>query len=213
MMDEQNTGPEKPRVEKVIVGKVVTRKKPLSTRFRETFVKDDARSVFGYVMLNTLLPAATDAIEGAANEFVHGILHGVSGGRTRRNYRSGGSTFGSSSRSSFIEYNKMSQQGSKFQEPRQQISRQGRQMHDFREIVLESMHEAREIIDNLFELINQYEVATVADLYAMLDQEVAFTDKNWGWQGDELQGSQPRRVRVNGRVGYLLDIPAPTYLD
>lgn len=211
-MDEQNKGPDKPRVEKVIVGKVVTRKKPLGTRFRETFVKDDAQSVFGYVLVNTLLPAATDAIEGAANEFIHGVLHGIGGGRSRRNYRatSGG---GGSSRSSFIEYNRFSQQNSGSQDTRPQLSRQARQKHDFREIILESMHEAREIIDNLFELVSQYDVATVADLYAMLDQDVTFTDKNWGWQAGDLQGAQPRRVRVNGRAGYLLDIPPPSYLE
>lgn len=42
------------KVEKVVVGTVTRRKKPLSKRFSETFVGGDAQSVAAYVMNDVL---------------------------------------------------------------------------------------------------------------------------------------------------------------
>lgn len=90
---------------------------------------------------------------------------------------------------------------------RVEMSRRARSAHDFREIILETRAEAEEVIERLFDCVQKYQTATVADLYDMLGIEPAFTDDKWGWYA--LPGANARRVRD----GYLLDLPAPEPLD
>lgn len=74
-------------------------------------------------------------------------------------------------------------------------------------IVLTERREVSNIIDKLQDIIDQYEVATVADLYSLVGLPSKYVDNDWGWSDI----GSPRTVRVDG--GYQLVLPDPIFLD
>ncbi|ADD80958.1 gp067 [Rhodococcus phage ReqiPepy6] len=197
----------KPEVKQITVGTVTRRKKPLGRRVMETFGGGDAQGVGSYILQDVLLPAAKDMVADAVSQGIEKMLFGESRGRRTRSSSSGYS--GGNNRT---PYNSSYNGGSRYavnpghrQEPRQ-MSHRGRATHNFDEIVLDSRAEATEVLDNLYSMISQYDVATVADLYNMVGVTGDFTDEKWGWV--ELHGAQVRHVRD----GYLLELPRPEHL-
>lgn len=180
----------KPEVRRIVEGGVVERKKPLGRKFSEMFMGDDARSVGNYLLLDVAIPAAKSLIMDLISQGIERALYGDSRPRSR-DHRPG-----------YTNYNKVSKR-----DERREMSRHARATHDFREIVLESRGEAEEVLDTLTELIDKYDVATVADLYEMVNISGSFQDDKWGWVN--MRGASVRRVRD----GYLLDLPRPVAID
>lgn len=74
-------------------------------------------------------------------------------------------------------------------------------------IVLTDRREVSNIIDKLQDIIDQYEVATVADLYSLVGLPSKYVDNDWGWSDI----GSPRTVRVDG--GFQIVLPDPVFLD
>lgn len=74
-------------------------------------------------------------------------------------------------------------------------------------IVLTDRREVSNIIDKLQDIIDQYEVATVADLYTLVGLPSKYVDNDWGWSDI----GSPRTVRVDG--GFQIVLPDPVFLD
>lgn len=188
------------KVERVVEGEVVRRKKPIGKRLRETFLGGDTKGVFEYIMLDVLVPAAKDTIADAASQGVERMIFGEARSTSRRTgYRPGSS-------SGPINYaNRYSPVGraSGRDEDRAQLSRRARANHEFDEIILNTRPEAEAVIEQLFELVSNYDEATVADLYELVGVSGNFTDHKWGWT--DMRGAGVQRVRG----GYLLDLPKP----
>lgn len=203
--DVKEAKPESKKIEKVTTGEVARRKKPLGKRFSETFLAgDDVQGVWGYVVLDVLVPAAKDAIADAVSQGIERMIYGEARSTPRRGGRRTTSSY--SSGGSHIAYNRFAP-SSRGPEPERGISRRSRASHDFDEIIIETRVEAEEVIDKLFSLVSQYEVATVADLYDLVGISGDYTDAKWGWS--DLRGASIRRIRD----GYLLDIPKPEPLN
>lgn len=197
---------EEKKVEKVVTGKVVQRKKSLGTKFKETFISGaDSKSVLEYVLFDILKPAAKDMIVDATQAGLERTFYGEARSGGRRGYGRGPSGPG------YTAYNRpgapVVRSGGPREEPRHAPSRRARANHDFGEIILQTRVEANAVMDTLYELLSRFEVVTVADLYDAVDVESAFTDNRWGWE--DLQGSDIRRVRD----GYLLVLPRPVPID
>lgn len=201
---QSEKGTEK-KIERVVGGEVVRRKKPLGKRLRETFVGGDAKSVWGYVVLDVMIPAAKDMVADATSQGIEKMLFGEARSTSRRGRNYSGSN-------GHVSYNRMSS-GSRppwdrdRPDPRRSVSQRSRASHDFDEIILETRGEAEEVIDRLFELISKYETASVADLYELTGINGNYTDNKWGWS--DIRGAGVTRVRS----GYLLDLPRPEPLD
>lgn len=199
---------EKPRVERVVSGEVIRRKKPLGKRFAETFVGGDAKGVWGYVMMDVLVPAAKDMAADAVSQGIERMLFGEARSTSRRT----GARPGSNTNFGHFRYDRQSSGGgsafgSRREDPRPSLSRQARTMHDFNEIILATRVEAEEVIDQLFTLVDQYNSASVADLYELVGITGNWTDRKWGWTS--LTGAGVERIRN----GYLLDLPRPEVLE
>jgi hypothetical protein len=195
--------PEKPQVQQVVKGEAVRRKKPLGRRLKELiFGGADGGSVWEYVTQDVLVPAAKDTLVDVVREGIERMVFGEATARRSRSRNRPGETF--------ISYNRYSGGGRREESHdrhRTQMSRRGRARHDFDEIILPTRHEADEVIERLFDLISQYEIATVSDLYDLVGLQANYTDDKWGWT--ELPGAGVSRVRS----GYLLDLPRPIPLD
>jgi hypothetical protein len=192
------------KVEQVVTGEVIRRKKPLSRRFAEIFVGQNPRSAATFVAFDVLIPAAKDAFADAISQGFERIIFGEARSSSRR---AGG--YRPSNVPGHTSYNRYSSSGPMRpqNEPRQELSRRARASHDFGEIILPTRVEADEVIDHLCNIVEKYEVATVADLYDLIGIEGAYTDDNWGWT--DLRDAGVQRIRN----GYLLNLPRPEPID
>ena len=198
----------KARVDRVISGDVRRRKKSLSKRFKELYFGSDSRSVWQYVALDVIIPATKDLLADIATQGVERMLFGDDHHYGRRGGRMRGRGI-SRDYTSYSRYTSPRDDRPPFPlgYNRRELTRQARVNHDFDDIILNTRAEAEEIIDRLFDLIEKYESATVADLYEMLGLTSQYTDDKWGWT--DIRGSTVRRIRE----GYLLDLPRPKPLD
>lgn len=193
---------EEKKVERVVESEVIRRKKPLGKRFLETFIGGDAKSVLNYVVFDVLLPAAKDTAADAVSQGIERMLFGEVRSTSRRTGTSPGGQ-----RQAYTSYNRFSSASPSRREDPRGPSRQNRATHNFEEIILATRVEATEVIERLFDLVSQYESATVADLYELVGISGNYTDEKWGWS--DIRGAGVTRVRN----GYLLDLPRPEPLD
>lgn len=200
---DENQQVEPKRIEKVVQGEVVRRKKPLGKRFAETFLGDAAKTVLGSVLMDVLIPAAKDMIVDAGQEALQRMIKGESAGTRRHIQRSTGN--------GYVSYNRMHpSSGIARRDPREDsrpISRRARASHDFDEIILDSRVEAEEVLERLGDIIDKYEQVSVDDLYEMVGVKGDFPDAKYGWY--DLRDARVTRIRN----GYLLDLPKPEPLE
>lgn len=183
---------ERPVIER-ITSKEAVRKKTLGRRVAESFTGDDAQSVGNYILFDVMIPAAKGLLLDIINQGSERALYGDSRGRSRIG--------GGNGRPGYAKmYNGNSGNNTSRRDERE-LSRGDRQNHNFDDIVIEDRGEAEGVLDRLQDLINDYDQATVADLYTMVGITPLFTDQNWGWT--DLRGCRIDRVRQ----GYLLVLP------
>lgn len=191
---------ERPKQTQITSKKATLRKKSPLVRFREVFFGDDARSVASYVAQDVLLPAAKDMISDAVTQTVERILFGDSSPSRRGTSRS--------SNASYTPYHRASANYKKSNGPSDRRGdRRKRAAHDFDDIEFDTRAEAEVVLDRLYDLVNDYDYATVSDLYDLVGIDAKFTDENYGWY--DLRGSTIRRIRT----GYILDLPKPEVLE
>lgn len=180
--------------EKLVEGKVVTRKIPWWKRFASSMVADDAQSVGDYILTDVLIPSAKNLISDIIGQGTNRVLFGTSS-RLRR------PGFGSTS----LKHTPYERFSSIDREPprRPALSQVARATHDFEEVVLETREDAIIVIEALVNRIARYQAATVSDLYDILGVTGSYVDKQWGWT--DLITADVRQVRG----GFLLDLPRP----
>ena len=62
------------------------------------------------------------------------------------------------------------------------------------------------VLDTLLKLVEDYDVARVADYYQLVGRTGSWTDNEWGWTN--LSDSRVRRIPE----GYILELPRPVSL-
>jgi hypothetical protein len=180
----------KAKQEKIVTGNVTQRRRGLGGQVLSSFLTEDSQTVFQYVVLEVLLPAAKNMVSDAFSQGVDRFLFGEN--RTRNSARQG-----------YTNYSRPAVAGGRIipADPRPQLSRQARATHDFDGIVVETRAEAEEVIDKLRLCIDEYNVATVNDLYDLVGLTGEFTDDKWGWYDLKAAAVRPTRN------GYLLNLP------
>ena len=193
---------DRPKLERVTSGEAVQRKKPLGRKIADTFTGDDAHSTANFVLFDVVLPAVKAMISDAISQGMERLLFGDS--KRRGPLGMGNRGAGTAS---YTSYNRMSAPNSHPSENRREISSRSRATHEFDEIVLASRGEAESVLDCMMDLISDYKVATVSDLYDLVGISADFTDNKWGW-------TDLRMATVsNVRAGYLLNLPKTTPID
>lgn len=192
---------ERKKVEKVVSGDVVRRKKPLGRRIIETFFgSPDARGVAQYLAQDVIVPMTKDLITDVVTQGIERTLYGE--------VQSRGSTVRNRSSAGYTPYNRYTSGGGTIrgrQDERPAISARGRARHEFDELVFPTKTEAEEVLDRLFLQVEKYGSTTVAEFYEACGQSAHFVDENWGW--DDLSTSAI--VRVHGG-GYVIKFPPTT---
>jgi len=180
------------KIEKVVTGKVVERKKGVGKKFSEVFLGGDTiSSVVGYMFNDVLIPAAKSTISDMVSSGIEMLLFGTTGGK--RNTRGGSSK----SYTSYANYYKSDAKTDRAKH----MSSESRARHNFDDIILETRGEAEEVLSHLVDLTIDYGIASVADLYDLVGIPSSFTDNKYGWE--DLSGATTSRVRE----GHLLNLP------
>ena len=200
-ISSKETPPERKKLERVVTGNVTRRKKPLGKRISENIVGGETRGVWDYVLLDVLIPAARDMIVDAGEAGLRRAFYPDAGAGRRGHSRNRGGPHGAG----YTNYSRYSESRRR-DEPRS-MSRQGRSRHNFDEIIFENRVEAEEILNRLFDRIEEYGDATVSDLYDAVGITDDYTDKRYGWTG--LATASVSRTKG----GYILDLPRPEVLD
>lgn len=191
----------KKKIEKIVEGEVIKRKKPWNRRMTELFIGGDIKSVGSYVVRDVMVPGTKDIIYDVLSSGVERILfgEGIRGGGSRR-----GRVAGQLGRVAYDRFSSgMQSQTLRNRDEPRQLSRRARAFHEFDEIILASRQEAQEVLDRMFIEIEKYGLCKVSDLYEMVGVTGSFTDEKWGWT--DISGAGITRVKG----AYLLDLPQP----
>jgi hypothetical protein len=183
--EEPKTETPAKKLDRVVEGKIVRRKKPLGKRLREAFLGGDNRSVLEFVIQDVIVPNIRDMVFEAGQQGLERSLYGDS-----VPFRRGiGSRPGDPRR--MTNYNGIARGPARDRVEERQLSRRARANHDFGEIIIPTRPEAEAVLEGLFAVLDEYEV----------------TDRKWGWT--DLRGTDVLRVRE----GWLLDLPRPEVID
>ena len=177
------------KVEKVVRGAVKTRKKKGLEKAKGAIFSEDAANIESYVVMDVLIPALKKAISDVVTNGIEILLYGESG-RTRRN-----SPSGSISYRNFYD---------RRDDGPRRLNAPVRNGYDLNDIVLETRGEAEDVLARMDELVEQYGVVSVADLYDLVGITGNYTDNKYGWTN--IRNAEPIRVRD----GYLLKLPKVT---
>lgn len=182
--------PVEKKVEKVVRGKVKTRENK-SRKLTDIFIAEDAENVKSYIFMDVLVPAIKKAISDIVTDGIDMILYGESRGRKSK----------SSNKVSYSRYYDDQRGG------RDRENYRARSRFDYDDIVFDSRGEAEAVREQMVELIDQYGVVTVADMYDMADLTSPYTSNKYGWTN--IRSAEAVRVRD----GYILKLPKAMPLD
>ena len=188
-------------IEKVVTGEVVIHKKSLGRKIKELFIQADFGTVARGIAYDTLIPAARNMVVDAANKGVERVVYGESAIR-RREYGQGPR----------ITYNSPVNRGNPYPSGRTNMpqrrvqnrvpleNRSARHQRD--DFILSSKEEADLVVERMQDIIDNYEVVTVADLNDLLGLPTNYVDDMWGWLS--LGNVQVQQIRE----GYLINLPS-----
>lgn len=183
---EQNTDK---KVEKVVSGKTSTKKKSGIRKLSDTFLSEDVSNVKSYIFSEVLLPAAKKLVSDIVTNGTNMLLYGEIKNKK-----------GNSSKVSYSRY-----YDNRSRDYRSPVVRNN---FDYDEIIFETRGDAEAVLDAMYDILNQYKVVSVAELYDLASITTHnYTCNNYGWV--DLRGSSVVRVRD----GYILKLPRALAID
>lgn len=195
------------KIESVVTNPVESRKKPLFRRVMGIFIGGDSKSVVNYVLMDVLVPQAKEMLADATSQGIERMIYGESRPGHRRGYsaRPGGGP---------TRYNQYAVRGNNplgragaddrrpMAEPRTQ---------DVDDLLFATQPEAELTLDRMYDLLNDYDTVSIADLNSLLGRSSSFTDQKWGWTN--LKGSRIYKNLGSRNRGYILELPRVVAID
>ena len=180
---KRNSVEDKNKVDKIVKCKVKTKKK---NGILSSFINDDLQDIKKYIVEDVLIPTIKKTITDVVKNSIDMFFYGEVSRPNRSN----------SSRISYSSY---------YDRDREPRRRRNDLLID--DIVLESRAEAEEVLDRLDEMIEEFGMASVLNLYDLIGVTAPFTADKYGWT--DIRNATAVRVRD----GYLLKLPRVMPLD
>ena len=181
--------PEK-RTEKVVTGNVRQRKKSGLAKAGSIFVPGDVESVKSYILMDVLVPSIKRAISDIVCNGVNMLLGEPSRGKS-------GSP---GAKVAYRQYYQDRDERPSYNRPRVQAQ------YSYDDIVFETRVDAEEVLYRMEELLERFDVVSVADLFDMAGISCQYTDNKYGWT--DLRNAHVEHVRD----GYIISLPRATSL-
>lgn len=189
---------EKEKVEKVVSGTVVQRKKPIGRRFKELFLGGDAKSASNYVVMDVLVPAFKNMVWDALSQGSQRMIFGDSSSRRRSPLDA------SRPRVSYqtpVDRSYSRERGTMLPGQPPVYRNVVTPRREANEIILASRAEAELVLERLTDIISTYEVASVMDLHDLIGLPTEHVQNKWGWT--TLASAEIKQIRE----GWFLDLP------
>lgn len=184
---ESDALPEK-KVGKVITGSAKSKKKGEMQKFANIFISEDVGNVKSYIIMEVLVPAVKKAISDIVTNGIDMILYSETG-RTKK-----------SATASKVSYGKFYDRDSDRRRDYRSAGTRGG--YDYDDIIFETRGDAESVLDAMNDIISQYGVVSVGDLYDLADVSTNnYAVNKYGWT--DISGCKPVRVRD----GYILKLP------
>ena len=181
------------KVEKVISGTASKRKKSKLQKFSDVFISEDVGNVKSYIFFDVLVPAVKKAVSDIVTNGIDMILYGGSGKSKRKT---------SASKASYRNYydnDTRNQSG---------YSKKFQYGFDYDDVVFETRGDAESVLDSMNEIIANFNVVSVSDLYDLANiPNDNYAANKYGWSN--IEGC--RAVRIP--EGYILKLPKPKLID
>ena len=174
------------KVEKVISGNAKVKKR--------SALSDDIQNIKSYVVMDVLIPAAKKAISDIVTNGIDMILYPGGNGRPKR------------SNANHVSYRSYYDNRDRDRRYDPEI-RSRRSSYSYDDIIIDTRAEAEEVLERMDELLDTYNVVSVADLYDLVGISCSYTDNKYGWTN--LRNAEIIRVRD----GYFLKLPKAGPID
>lgn len=182
---------EKKEIKAVVNGKVTKKKKGIGSKIGAVLFDDNnVGDVKEYVIFDVIVPAVKNAISNAITGGIDMLLFGERRSDSSRSSASRGYTSYSSRSTS-----------------RRDSSRQGYRrssLFELDDILLPTKLDATSVIDNMFNILDEYGVVSVADYYALVGEPSNYQMNAWGWEN--LNNVYTQRTRSGE---YKIILPKP----
>ena len=173
-------------MEKVISGNAKVKKR--------SALSDDIQNIKSYVVMDVLIPAAKKAISDIVTNGIDMILYPGGNGRPKRS---------NANHVSYRSYYDNRDRDRRY-DPE---TRSRRSSYSYDDIIIDTRAEAEEVLERMDELLDTYNVVSVADLYGLVGVSGSYTDNKYGWTN--LRNAEVLRVRD----GYFLKLPKAGPID
>ena len=183
---EKRQSTESKRAEKVVHGTVKTKKNEMR-RLTDIFISEDIANVKSYILMDVLVPSIKKALYDIVVNSLDMSLFGGRGGGGRRS---------TADKVSYRDYNSVSRR-----DDRSYSSTRTSSGYSYDDIVLETRGEAEAVLSRMDEIMEEYEIVRVADLYDLVGVTGAHTDNKYGWTN--IRNAKIVRVRD----GYMIEMP------
>lgn len=187
---EKNEQPAQHKVGKVIAGEAHRRKQSGLSKAGSVFMPGDVDSVKKYILMDVLVPSIKRAISDIVCNGINMLLgeptRSKSGApATKVNYRS---------------YYEQQTDRQTYNRPRAQAA------YSYDDIVFPTRGDAEEVLYRMGELLERFNMVSVADLFDMAGISCQYTDNKYGWTS--LEDARVERVSD----GYIIRLPRATTL-
>lgn len=179
------------KIEKVVSGAVKQRKKTGLSRAASTFMPGDVDSVKSYILMDVLVPSIKRAISDIVCNGINMLLGEPTRGK-------GGNS--GAAKVSYRQYYRDPDDRRDYARPRAQAQ------YSYDDIIFDDRGDAEEVLYRMEELLERFEVVSVADLFDMAGISCNYTDNKYGWT--DLRSAHVERVRD----GYVIRLPRATSL-
>lgn len=186
-----NSRKTKPAVERVVKTPARIDQGSLGKQALQAFFAEDIKEVGNYLLWDIALPSIKNAVSDIFTSGIDRLLFGGDSGPQR-----------SRSSKTYTSYANRSY-GRRETPTERTYTQRDRREHNLESIIFATRSEAEDVLNHLIGICDQYDVATVGDLYGMAGISQSYTDENWGWR--DLRSGRA----VRARNGYILDLPKP----
>lgn len=175
-------------IERVTTGNVIKKKKSFGRKVLDTFLSEKIDDVGDYVTHNVIGPGIKSLLFDMVNSAISMMFWGDPNVR-RRDRRDGGGSRAS-------DYWRAGNDG-------RSRERSRRPAYDYDDIIFETRDDAERVLDRLFDQLDRYGKARVADLYeaAGLSPDGNYTVNYYGWYSLRGAGVYPTSE------GWAIDLP------
>lgn len=184
-INQSTTAPAEKKVEKVVSGKVRTKKNE-ARKFADIFIAEDVSNIKNYIFMDVLVPALKKAVSDIVRDGIDMLLYGESGRDRKKSSHSG----------SYVSYRSYS-------DPRddRRPSNRPSSRFSYDDIVFDSRGQAELVLEHMRDILDQYDQVSVADLYDLCDLTAPYTAVDYGWT--RLGSAEV----MHTRDGYVIKLP------